>query len=139
MVKIQAVLCYHCGQPTRHLASRLERIIPSLTVSAKADQSIPHVCPHCMRLGPAAVAAPTLWPLDQESHPDGLAAFVVLLKCADKSCESHLSALVPMRPDITESQTKEYMKKWQNLGMMCPKGVLPADPWLLVALLEEPH
>jgi len=132
-ISVQEVCCIHCGKTTRHPASTLDRILLRLVDLTKADRHIVYACPHCKHLGPAFVSAIRHSVADRILPLDGLSAFEVSIKCANKSCEAPIKTFAPMPPDTDVPLANLQMSEWTNLGITCPRGHLPEE-WTLISI-----
>jgi hypothetical protein len=138
MVLMKEIHCGHCGLPTRHLRSMLERIVGRQSKSCKDSLPINYACPECNHLGLAQIpAAPKVFDMPGRSaHPDDVVEFLVTLGCANTEYKSHVRVLAPMTPGTDETLANSQIGDWIDDGVKCQQGHPHWKPYEIVEIVE---
>jgi hypothetical protein len=127
-VFIREVCCGQCGQPTAHLDSILQKIIPYQAASPD-DGLVNHACPICKKLArsPLLFGAKFVTGVDLLKYPYEAAEYIVAFECASKDCSAPVVFLALVTRDIQQDHLQDFLStNWQNVDAICANGFPPS-------------
>lgn len=137
LVLMKEIHCGHCGKPTWHPLSTLQKICGHLPQLAMETERINYCCPHCNQLRHAWIPGKSTQvdPQTLSEHHEDTIPFLIAIECAEKSCQSRIAVFAPMKVGTDYVQAKDRVLGWiVDEEVKCPGGFPPTVPCLIAGI-----